>query len=562
MLPFQFFSQNVHFAVSLFAALVFFAVFWLYFDAWTVKRSPKGLIKCGAFLLLALSFIVDATVIEQSVLGTSILGAVSETAAAILRMVGYVGIIISELLDPLQPKPTQEGLVPAQFTGKITIETPVSQAVAADSALIDTKSNGAKASSVVGFGSLTHAANLLLPLGTFAIAALYWRRATTGLERHLKPIAVAFAFLTGFEILSLSGLWRTTSNPIIAKLTASFGPLWIAEQVFLLIGAVLLGTWVWRYLTQRFFSQLFMTFITLTLVIFLVTTVSFTFLLVNNVQKQSLSNLKTAANVLRYAIDAKKAETLADAGAVAENPGVIQSVIARDNKTLTSLTSNFLQDKKQSSLIITSSTGQVLMRAEDPSRYGDSLSSDTLIRRALINQSSSSIGTQGGVLAPLVYVKSATPIRDANKKIIGTITVGLVIDNAFVDGIKHSTGLDSAIYASNIRSATTFLAPDGISRLIGVKDTNPAVQKTVLKNGKSFDGSVTVLNRQFLAVYAPLKDVDNTTVGMLFIGVPQSSVLQTAGHSVQLTFMVTVVLLLLAVAPAYLVSKYITKQLN
>jgi hypothetical protein len=543
MLPFQFFSQNVHFAISLFAALVFFAVFWLYFDAWTAKRTPKGLFKAASFLVVALSFILHGTLIEQTVLGSTLFGSLSDTLSTILRIAGYVGIIISELLDPLQPKPKLEGLTESQFAQK-SAAPPTRLAPA------------------IGLSGAANLAHLLLPLGAISITALYFRRATTGLERHLKPFALAFAFLSGFEILSLASLWRTTDNPTLAQLTASFGPFWIAEQVFLLVGAIMLGAWVWRYLTQRFFSQLFMIFVTLTLAIFLVTTVSFTFLLVNNVQKESLSNLQTATSVLGYAINAKKAETLANANTVAENPDIRQAVLNNDTTTLSRLVGSFLQKTKQSSLVITSDTGQVLLRAEDPSRYGDSLSSDTLIRRALIDQSSSSIGTRGGVIAPLVFVKSTAPIHDASQKVVGTVTTGLVIDNAFVDGIKHSTGLDSAVYVGNVRSATTFLAPDGKSRLIGVKDTNSSVQKTVLTQGKSFGGSVSVLNRQFLAVYAPLKDIDNTVIGMLFIGTPEASVIRTAGHSVELTFVVTAILLLLAVAPAFLIAKYISKQLE
>ncbi|HSX35793.1 MAG TPA: cache domain-containing protein [Patescibacteria group bacterium] len=551
MLPLQFFGQNVHFAISLFAALVFFAVFWLYFDAWTASRDNKDLVKCGGFLLVALSFVLHSTLIEQSVLGTSQLGAIADTLATVLRIVGYVGIIIGQLVDPLQDKPQLEGLDTSQFSDTEKAAPPAKSSVA-----------NTKKARAVGFGSAANLSHLLLPLSAFTIAGLYWRRATTGLERHLKPLAIAFCFLTGFEVLSLASLWRSTDNPIVARLVAPFGPLWIAEQVFLLIGSVVLGWWVWRYLTRRFLSQLFMVFTTLTLAVFLVTTVSFTFLLVKNVQNESLSNLQTASNVLKYALSAKEAETLANASSVAESSDVVSAVLAKDNKALANLTSTFLHDKKQSSLIITTASGQVLLRAEDPARYGDSLSSDTLVRRALIGEPRSSISAQDGVLAPVVFVRSTTPIRDAAHNIVGTVTVGLEADNAFVDGIKHSTGLDSAVYAGNVRSATTFVAPDGVSRLVGVKDTNASVQSTVLQKGKSFNGSVSILNRQFLAVYAPLKDIDNTVVGMLFIGVPQASILQDAGHSIELTFIVTAILLVLSIVPAFLISKYITKQLD
>jgi hypothetical protein len=540
MLSSQFFDQDIHFAICLFAALVFFAVFWLYFDAWTTSRKNKELIKCAGFLLLTLSFLLSGTIVEQSVLGKSLLGSVSQAIATITRGAGYIAIIIGLLSDPLQKKPKNEGLDEAEFSNDTDV----------------------KKASAVGISGFANSSHLLLPLSVLAIAGLYWHRATTGLERHLKPIALAFLFLTGFEILSLSGLWINSTNPNVSKLVAPFGPLWITEQAFLLIGSVILGLWVWRYLTRRFFSQLFMIFTMLTLGIFLLTTISFTYLLVNNVQNESISNLKTANNVLSYAINAKKAETLADANAIAENPNIINALLAKDNKTLTSLTSSFLSTNNMSSLIITTADAQVMLRAQDPSRYGDSLSSNALVRKALIGQSSSSIDTQTGVLAPLIYIDSATPIIGTNNQVVGSVTAGITINNAFVDGIKQSTGLDSTVYAGNVVSATTFVEPDGITRMIGITETNHSIQNTVLKYGKTFAGSASILNRQFLAVFSPLKDTNGNIIGMLFIGSPQTTILQTAGHAVELTFLITAILLILTIFPAYFISKRLASQLD
>lgn len=548
MLPLQFFGQNAQFAINLFAALVFFAVFWLYFDAWTTSHKSKGLIECGGFLLVALSFVVLSTVIEQPVFGKSLLGSVSQTIAASLQIVGFCGIIIGQLIDPLQKKPKTNGLQADDFSDDTKTK---------ENSKLNTKKLAA-----VGFSGAANLLHLFLPFGALAIMVLYWRRATRGLEHHLKPVALSFLFLSGYEILSLTNLWTNSDNTVVAKLVAPFGILWMVQLMLLLIGSIILGLWVWHYLTRRFFSQMFMLFITLTLGIFLITTVSFTFLLVNNVQNESLSNLKTAANVLSYAINAKKAETLANASAIAENPSIISAVLAKNNQTLTNLTDTFLHDKTMSSLIITTANGQVMLRAEDPSDYGDSLSSNPLVRRALIGQSSSSIDGQAGVLAPSIYIDSSTPIWGTNNQIVGTVTVGLMVDNAFVDGIKQSTGLDSAVYAGNIVSATTFVEPDGVTRMVGVKDTNSSVETAVLKNGGSFDGSVSIYNLHYLADYIPLRDINNNIVGMLFIGVPQDSIIQTAGHSVELTFIVTAILLLLAIAPAYFIAKFIADQLN
>jgi methyl-accepting chemotaxis protein len=325
---------------------------------------------------------------------------------------------------------------------------------------------------------------------------------------------------------------------------------------------IILGRWVWRYLTERFLSQLFMTFTSIILAVFLITTVSFTYLLLGNVQNDALNNLATATNVLDYALNSKEAETRADAESIASSPSIATAITKKDHNALAAQTANFLKNKQLSSLVVTTADAQVLLRAEDPSRWGDSISSDTLVRRALIGTQSSTVVSQSGVLAPVISIRSVIPVRDGAHHIVGTISAAITIDNAFVDGLKHATGLDTAVYSGDVRSATTLTAPDGTSRWIGVKESNAAVQQTVLKQGKTYKGPLTILNRQYLAVYAPLKDSDGATVGMLFIGQPEISILQTATYLISLTFIVSVALLALAIVPAYLLARQISKQLE
>jgi hypothetical protein len=534
MLPLQFFGQNIHFAISLLAAMVFFAVFWLYFDAWISKtpKSNKQIYEWAGFLLVSVSFLVHATLIEQSSIGSSVLGSASETISTILRLIGYAGIIIGQLLDPLQQKPQTQNLED---------ELRLSPAIAGGGNI---------------FGTIYG-----LPLAALAIAILYWRRATTGLEKHLKPVATVFSLLFGFELLSLSGLWRSTSNPNLFNLVAPFGPLWFIGHGLLLIATLLMGRWVWRYLTKRFMSQLFMLFTGVVLAIFLLTTVSFTYLLMRNIQNDNLNNLATAANVLNYALDGKRSEAQTIAEAISQNPLIVQAIVAKDHKSLVALTDNVLESKKLSGLTITTAGAQVLLRAEHPDRWGDSISSDPLVRKALIGETSSSLVSAEGVLAPVMSIKSAVAVRSGNT-IIGTVSTAITADSAFVDGIKHSTGLDSALYSGNTLSATTLTSPDGKTRQIGIKQNDSTVKEEVLVKGQTFKGPLTLLNRPFLAVYVPLKDVNNNVVGMLFIGQPQSTVLQAAAHSIQLTFIAAVILMVLAIIPAYLMARYITKQLE
>ncbi len=541
MLLRQFFGQNIHFVLSLLMALAAFAVFWLIFDAWQTRRELKELLKWSGFLLLSLGFLLYSAIINQSSFGKLAWNSHLNTISALLRVLGYIAIVSGLLIDPLQSKPKTKGIE------EIMSEDNPSQ------------HQDQKLAGGLSFGAFAWQA--LLPLGSLGVAGLYWRRATTGLEHHLRPVTVAFLWLSGFEIFSLAAnTWQNTTNPTLYHFVSAFGYFWIVAQICLLVSAVLLVKWVWVYLVKRLQGQLFIIFTAATAIIFSVATISFSFLLMNSVQQSSLTNLTTASQVLNQALISKGAQTLADADILAQNPAIATAVASSDHTGLASLTSNYLVNKGLSSFVITTADGEVLLDGQNPDKWGQSISSNPLFQRAVLGYSAGSNITQPGILAPSVLIEAATPLRAVGGNIIGVAITDQALDSTFLDSIKHATNLDSAIYSGNVVSATTFVAPDGISRDIGVSQPSRAIQQLVLTKGQTFSGSISILNRSYLAVYAPIKDVNNNVIGMLLTAQPQQSLLKTIAHSVELTFLVAIALLLIMIAPAYLLASRMARQ--
>lgn len=527
MLQSQFVLQNAHFAVSLLAAFVFFAVFWLYLDAWLAKKGFKEGCKWFGALLLSLSFVVHAIALEQTAFVRPILPhEVNLLLVSSFRIFGYLSLILGIVMDRLEPRPSLNGLLifpkGLSFSSSFMLFYPI-------------------LSSLVGF--------------------LYLRRATIGLENHLRPVAVAFFILSLSELTSLAQLFRTTDNILILQLVASFGPLWLLEHAFLLGTIAILGWWVFGYLLKRIQTQLVMILSTATLLIFLITTVTFTFLLLSDFEKTTLSHLETDVSVLSYTIDSRKESSLSDAELIAQNTLVQKAIVEGDRKTLREIASSTLLAKKQSILVIVSDKNEVLMRGEDPEKIGDSLADDSLVKNALLGKAVTSVVTRDRSLAPELSVRSATPIRSEDK-IIGVAVVGSVIDNAFLDGVKAATKLESSVYAGNIRSATTIVSPDGKSRWVGIKEETESVKRKVLDEAKVYTGGVNILNTPYFAAYSPLLSADNNPVGMLFVGKEQTSVLQAASRSIELTFIVAVTLIVLSMIPSFLIARYIANQVR
>ena len=154
----SFFLENARFTINLFAALVFFAVGWLYFDAWLERRERKEQIRYIGYFILSLSFLVAGTQVESTLISSPLpqfLTKSIEIVSILGRIVGYMLIIRSLMLDPIQPHPDI-----SKFAKAIVLPT------------------------FMRFSILPFV-SFLFPLGSAYIALLYLKRATIGYENHI-----------------------------------------------------------------------------------------------------------------------------------------------------------------------------------------------------------------------------------------------------------------------------------------------------------------------------------------------------------------------------------------
>lgn len=533
----QFFLENIHFAVNMFAALVLFAISWLYLDAWLQKMSPKEGLKSLGFALLSLSFIIHGAFLESAVFKTEIL---PETFYLLLlylfRFPGYACIIAGLYLDPIEARPQTRGVEPVSSQGKLAAFLAIP-------------------------GGALNFVSLAFPFLAGGVALLYARRAFLGLERHLKLVSFGFGLLALFELLSQRAVLQNADDPDIYNLVAPFAPLWITEHVVLLLSALVLGRWVFGYLLKRIQTQLFMVLVTVVLVVFVVTAVTFTFLLAKNFQDQAYSELETNVGVLNFAMQSKKEEIMSDALALSQNSQLIEALESGDSGEVPRFLEEFILAKDVVSIVVVDKDSGVVARGEDSQRIGDSLSSDLQVRKALEGKALSSFTVRDGVLAKELNIQATAPISKGGT-VYGAVVMEVAMDNVFLNKIKQAANLESSVYGGDTLAATTFTDSHGKPYGLGTKEVQGKVTERVLSRGDVYKGAVSLFQRPFLGVYLPLKAADGSIVGMLFAGREESYILEAAASSIELTFIVTALLILLSIIPAFLLSRYISKQLQ
>jgi hypothetical protein len=103
---YQFFIQNLHFALNVFIALILLAVTWLHFDSLSITKSLFQKIRTLGFFVLSLSFLFGSLSTESTLFPGQVLPAQLLSLIIISTLLtGYLLIAISVFTDPIQAKP-------------------------------------------------------------------------------------------------------------------------------------------------------------------------------------------------------------------------------------------------------------------------------------------------------------------------------------------------------------------------------------------------------------------------------------------------------------------------
>ena len=100
---------------------------------------------------------------------------------------------------------------------------------------------------------------------------------------------------------------------------------------------------------------------------------------------------------------------------------------------------------------------------------------------------------------------------------------------ALVDGIGGRDGVLVTIFVGDRRVATNVRNADG-SRAIGTVLAAGPVYERVLRQGKTYRGEASILERPHFAIYEPILS-DTAVIGILFVGIPRLAVARGAAPS-------------------------------
>ncbi|MEJ8555252.1 methyl-accepting chemotaxis protein [Tepidibacter sp. Z1-5] len=133
-------------------------------------------------------------------------------------------------------------------------------------------------------------------------------------------------------------------------------------------------------------------------------------------------------------------------------------------------------------------------------------------------------------------------------------------NNDIVDYIKDLTGSAVTVFLYDTRIATNIVNEDG-NRAVGTKASEKVIN-AVIKEGTSFSGKADILGEKYLTQYIPIKDKNQNTIGMFFVGVDYIYIKEISNPIVMKIMLIIAIIIVISVLIILFIINKITNNIN
>ncbi len=245
------------------------------------------------------------------------------------------------------------------------------------------------------------------------------------------------------------------------------------------------------------------------------------FMLLRGFERQAQMDVQKFSTAAQDLMDMQRERCREAAFQFASRPDVAEAVKQGDGEALQKIAKAFLASGAVNVLTVAGPDGKVLARGHADKR-GDSVLNQLNVKKALSGEAAA--GIEEGTVVKF-SMRAGQPIRNG-ESVVGSVTTGIDLsgDTRFVDRVKEVLGVECTLFHGDTRVSTT-LVREG-KRAVGTRMDNPAVIETVLRQGKSYQTTNRILDREYNTSYWPIRDLEGKILGMFFIGKDRDAVVQ------------------------------------
>jgi methyl-accepting chemotaxis protein len=243
---------------------------------------------------------------------------------------------------------------------------------------------------------------------------------------------------------------------------------------------------------------------------------------------------------------------------LAANPTIVDGVQHKDRDMLEIAMSGIASSVSIDFVTFSDETGTVIYRAHEPDKFGDSVTNQENVKRALAGETVALV--ERGTAVPL-SARAGCPIKNEAGKVIGLVSTGTRLDNSeLLDALKTIYHTDLTIFLDNIRIATTI--KNNGERVIGT-ELDPKIADIVLNQKSSFSGDATILGEEYITYYMPIFAPDNSAMGVLFAGQSITQFYADLNRIILLVVIISLAAIIIVVFMSFLIVKgSVTRQIK
>ncbi len=514
----RFIFEQSNFGVQLLAAFSFLTVAWLYIDTLRLRMTKSVFFLSFGFLAVGISYGMQAPIVGSLASDSGL--KFMEVVIVILRSLGYVGIAIGTLIEPLTIRPRED------HGQRHALSTPLPTIFAAAAA----------------------------PIAAASAAWGYIRRSSVGLEVHLRPVGIALFWFAVAELLHVWTFLGSSSIPWVVRSAALYGPVWMVEQICTIVGAVILLRWVFSYLLKQFHTQLILYIQSTVLVSFFLISLIFSLIVASSTRDAVVTQFSRSAGVVTYGVGATQARVLAELEVLGRDPAILAGVTGGRILSFSRLIESLLVSRSLSTLRVLDAAGTVIAAGENHERVGSSMAQDVLFLKARGGTALSAVIRETHIGTDIVRLAAAVPLKNTDGTVIGVIYGTADLDRSWLDGLRKTTGMEAFILSTDVVTVATSEMPVPIgARVSRMNRTTSGAQSGLV--------AFMLLEQSYTGGIIDLRGVDGTPVATLIVAEPDTNYYASVSRALMLTFAVTVIFAFLATIPAALIASSVVKQL-
>ena len=323
----------------------------------------------------------------------------------------------------------------------------------------------------------------------------------------------------------------------------------------------------------------------------------------DRIVKQAQKKVRFDLNTAREIYKGKTREVETSIRLTALRFIIKNAIIKHDIKSLENELKKISEIESLDFLTLTDKDGKVLLRANNPELFGDSLVHDEILEK-VINQEKIVAATQIFSEKKLLLenkalpkqariefiktpkarkrleqeetsgmvIKAAAPIFDYEGKLIGVLYGGILLNRNFeiVDKIKDIVyrretykGKDigtATIFQDDLRISTNVKTIDG-ERAIGTRVSEEVYDQVLIK-GNPWIHRAFVVNNWYITAYEPIKNINDELIGILYVGILEEEFTDMQRDTLWTFLLITFAGIIVSFAISYFLGNSIVRPIK